>query len=125
MHQNLTEAHDRARAADEAKTSFLANMSHEIRTPMNGVIGFTELALSEAEDPAQRRRLGMIADSGNAMLRLLNDLLDFAKIEARRASRPESFRSSPSRPTPMPAISANAAQPGCRTIWRSRCGSRI
>ena len=86
MRRHLTEARDRARAADEAKTSFLANMSHEIRTPMNGVIGFTELALSEAEDPAQRRRLGMVADSGNAMLRLLNDLLDFAKIEANQMS---------------------------------------
>lgn len=86
MRRNLTDARDRARAADEAKTSFLANMSHEIRTPMNGVIGFTELALSEEEDPVQRRRLGMIADSGNAMLRLLNDLLDLAKIEANQMS---------------------------------------
>ena len=86
MRRSLTDARDRARAADEAKTSFLANMSHEIRTPMNGVIGFTELALCEEKDPVQRRRLGMIADSGNAMLRLLNDLLDLAKIEANQMS---------------------------------------
>ena len=86
MRRSLTDARDRARAADEAKTSFLANMSHEIRTPMNGVIGFTELALCEENDPVQRRRLGMIADSGNAMLRLLNDLLDLAKIEANQMS---------------------------------------
>ncbi|MEL7708956.1 CHASE domain-containing protein [Citromicrobium bathyomarinum] len=82
MRDSLTKARDEARAADKAKTNFLANMSHEIRTPMNGVIGFTELALSEEEDPAQRRRLQMIADSSNALLSLLNDLLDFAKIEA-------------------------------------------
>ncbi len=82
IRESLTKARDEAQAADKAKTNFLANMSHEIRTPMNGVIGFTELALSEEKDPAQRRRLHMIADSSNAMLRLLNDLLDFAKIEA-------------------------------------------
>ncbi|QWC57705.1 response regulator [Erythrobacter sp. 3-20A1M] len=82
MREYLTQARDEARAADKAKSSFLANMSHEIRTPMNGVIGFTDLALSEEDDPDQRRRLQMIAESSNAMLRLLNDLLDFAKIEA-------------------------------------------
>lgn len=84
MREQLTETLREARAADEAKSSFLANMSHEIRTPMNGVIGFTELALSEEKDDAQKRRLQMIAESSNAMLRLLNDLLDFAKIEAKQ-----------------------------------------
>lgn len=84
MRERLTESIEEARAADRAKTSFLANMSHEIRTPMNGVIGFTELALSAEKNPDQKRRLQMIADSGNAMLRLLNDLLDFAKIEAKQ-----------------------------------------
>lgn len=82
MREQLTETIEEARAADKAKSSFLANMSHEIRTPMNGVIGFTELALADERNPDQQRRLQMIADSGNAMLRLLNDLLDFAKIEA-------------------------------------------
>ncbi len=84
MREQLTETIEKARAADEAKSSFLANMSHEIRTPMNGVIGFTELALADEKVPEQRRRLQMIADSSNAMLRLLNDLLDFAKIEAKQ-----------------------------------------
>ena len=84
MREQLTEMIEEVRAADRAKTSFLANMSHEIRTPMNGVIGFTELALSEEKNATQKRRLQMIADSGNAMLRLLNDLLDFAKIEAKQ-----------------------------------------
>ena len=82
MREQLTAMIEEARAADKAKSSFLANMSHEIRTPMNGVIGFTELALADETNPEQKRRLQMIADSGNAMLRLLNDLLDFAKIEA-------------------------------------------
>ena len=84
MRERLTETIEEARMANKAKSSFLANMSHEIRTPMNGVIGFTELAIAEETVPVQKRRLQMIADSGNAMLRLLNDLLDFAKIEAKQ-----------------------------------------
>ncbi|WP_213177331.1 CHASE domain-containing protein [Croceicoccus gelatinilyticus] len=84
MRSQLTASIEDARAADKAKSSFLANMSHEIRTPMNGVIGFAELALAEEKDPEQKRRLRMIAESSQAMLRLLNDLLDFAKIEAKQ-----------------------------------------
>jgi PAS domain S-box-containing protein len=95
LEAELMRAKEKAEAAVEAKSAFLANMSHEIRTPMNGVIGFTELALAGELEEAQRQNLEMIADSGRAMLRLLNDLLDFAKIESGQmivASEPTDLR---------------------------------
>jgi PAS domain S-box-containing protein len=78
----LDSARRHAEVAAQAKSSFLANMSHEIRTPMNGVLGFTELLLAENPREDQRQKLQMIADSGKAMMRLLNDILDLSKIEA-------------------------------------------
>ena len=82
LEADLLEAKEKAEAGAAAKSAFLANMSHEIRTPMNGVIGFTELLLAGDVTESQKQHLEMIADSGRAMLRLLNDLLDFAKIES-------------------------------------------
>ncbi len=63
-------------------SAFLINMSHELRTPMNGVIGFTELLLEADLPDLQHRQVRLIAESGRAMLRLLNDILDIARIEA-------------------------------------------
>jgi PAS domain S-box-containing protein len=78
----LEAALDRAETAVRAKSSFLANMSHEIRTPMNGVLGFADLLVNSDLPPTQRRHAQLIADSGKAMMRLLNDILDLSKIEA-------------------------------------------
>ncbi|MDV3455418.1 ATP-binding protein [Sphingomonas sp. HF-S4] len=75
-------ARARAEAAASAKSSFLANMSHEIRTPMNGVLGFADLLLHSELNHQQQRHAQLIVDSGKAMMRLLNDILDISKIEA-------------------------------------------
>jgi len=80
--EDLTKARDRAEAASVAKSQFLANISHEIRTPLNGVLGMAQIMARGELGDDQRERLEIIRDSGGALLRILNDVLDLAKIEA-------------------------------------------
>jgi signal transduction histidine kinase/ActR/RegA family two-component response regulator len=72
----------RADAASEAKGRFLANMSHEIRTPLNGVIGLSRLLESMPVPAETLEMVRMIRSSGDALLRVINDVLDFSKVEA-------------------------------------------
>jgi len=95
IEQELRQAKHLAEEASRAKSNFLANISHEIRTPMNGIIGLSALLLEEDPTLRQKKYLQLIQTSGERLLNLINDLLDFSRIEAGRLKlrkRPFSIR---------------------------------
>lgn len=79
---NLREEKERADAANKAKTAFISNISHEIRTPMNAIVGMTQILLRKELPRQEREYLLNIQNSGNALLAIINDLLDLSKIES-------------------------------------------
>ena len=82
LNDELIKAKEVAENISKQKSEFLANMSHEIRTPMNSVIGFTEILDKEIKNPIHKEYLSSIKKGGNALLRIINDILDLSKIEA-------------------------------------------
>jgi len=80
--ENLTRAKERAEVSEKAKQLFLAKMSHEIRTPMNGILGFAKLLEESLKEKEQQEYIRVIIKSGDDLLVILNDILDFSRMEA-------------------------------------------
>jgi signal transduction histidine kinase/CheY-like chemotaxis protein len=117
----LVEARDRAEEASRAKSEFLANMSHEIRTPMNGIIGMTELALDMAVSEEQRDYLDTVRKSGESLINIINDILDYSKIEAGKFTL-ENCEFDPDEILReiMPMMAAHAHEKGIELLYDNR-----
>ncbi len=82
--KELELATKKAESASEAKSVFLANMSHEVRTPMNAILGFSKVLQNDVDSAQQKKQLSYVIDSANLLMEMMNDMLDFSRIEANK-----------------------------------------
>jgi PAS domain S-box-containing protein len=114
----LQRAKELADAANRSKGLFLANMSHEVRTPLNAIIGMTEMVLDSRLEHQQAVYLKTVLDSGESLLAIINDVLDFSKLEAHKLKlEPEPFRLRERLSETMKSLAVRAHSKGLELVF--------